>query len=72
MRRRHNTRKRPDEHVVPLLRAALASDAVLVAAGAIRRGEPRRPPLTRSELADRGLTPTFDAHMRAWKGFVSD
>jgi 2,4-dienoyl-CoA reductase-like NADH-dependent reductase (Old Yellow Enzyme family) len=104
---KHNTKKRPDQHALPLFRAALPGDVALVAAGAVwtrsdaeavlGKGasavavgraaianpdwasrmadpawEPRRPPLTHSELGDRGLNPTFASYMRAWKGFVAD
>jgi 2,4-dienoyl-CoA reductase-like NADH-dependent reductase (Old Yellow Enzyme family) len=34
--------------------------------------EPRRPPLSPAELAERGLNPTFIDYMRNWKGFVSE
>jgi 2,4-dienoyl-CoA reductase-like NADH-dependent reductase (Old Yellow Enzyme family) len=33
--------------------------------------EPRRPPLSPAELAERGLSPRFVEYMRRWKGFVS-
>src|SRR5262249_51061861 len=34
--------------------------------------EPRRPPLTPAELAERGLSETFVGYMRRWKGFVAE
>jgi 2,4-dienoyl-CoA reductase-like NADH-dependent reductase (Old Yellow Enzyme family) len=34
--------------------------------------EPRRPPLTRAELEERGLSPQFAEYMKRWKGFVAD
>lgn len=33
--------------------------------------EPKRPPLTPSELVERGLSPPFVEYMRQWKNFVS-
>jgi 2,4-dienoyl-CoA reductase-like NADH-dependent reductase (Old Yellow Enzyme family) len=102
-----NTKKRPDEHPVPLFRGALPADVPLLVAGsvwtradaerlvalgadgiALGRSaianpdwplrarepgwEPRRPPLTPAELAERGLSQTFIQYMRNWKGFVAD
>ena len=34
--------------------------------------QPRRPPFTLAELADRGLNPTFANGMRRWSGFVTE
>ncbi|MFT3770192.1 MAG: NADH:flavin oxidoreductase [Minicystis sp.] len=34
--------------------------------------EPRRPPLTVTELRERGLGEAFAGYMRRWKGFVTD
>jgi len=34
--------------------------------------QPRRPPLTRAELRERGLSDRFATYMRNWKGFVAD
>ena len=34
--------------------------------------EPRRPPLTRAELRDRGLSDAFALYLRNFKGFVAD
>jgi 2,4-dienoyl-CoA reductase-like NADH-dependent reductase (Old Yellow Enzyme family) len=34
--------------------------------------EPRRPPLTRLELQQRGLSDRFATYMKRWKGFVAD
>ncbi|KYF75899.1 oxidoreductase [Sorangium cellulosum] len=34
--------------------------------------EPRRPPLTRAELYERGISETFAVYLRRWKGFVAD
>lgn len=34
--------------------------------------QPRRPPLTRAELHDRGLSEPFALYMRRWKDFVAD
>ena len=34
--------------------------------------EPRRPPLTRAELRERGLSEGFAGYMRRWKDFVAD
>jgi 2,4-dienoyl-CoA reductase-like NADH-dependent reductase (Old Yellow Enzyme family) len=34
--------------------------------------EPRRPPLSRAELHDRGLSEAFAIYLRNWRGFVSD
>ncbi|WP_438001076.1 NADH:flavin oxidoreductase [Sorangium sp. So ce185] len=34
--------------------------------------EPRRPPLTRAELLERGVSETFAGYLRRWKGFVAD
>ncbi len=102
-----NTRKRPEQHPLPLFREAVPREVPLVVAGniwtraeaeamldrgaaavAIGRAaianpdwasrvaepgwEPRRPPLTVAELGERGLSPTFAAYMRNWKGFVAD
>jgi 2,4-dienoyl-CoA reductase-like NADH-dependent reductase (Old Yellow Enzyme family) len=33
---------------------------------------PRRPPLTRAELRERGLSEAFALYLRNWKGFVAD
>ena len=33
--------------------------------------EPKRPPLTRQELLDRGLSSAFVGYMSSWKGFVA-
>jgi len=101
------TRKRPDQHPLPLFREAVPGDVRLVAAGKIwtrddaqrvldlgadvvsigraaianpdwpRRivdpaWQPRRPPLSSAELADRGLAPVFAGYMRRWKGFVAE
>ncbi len=38
---------------------------------AIAGWSPRRPPLTKVELLERGLAPGFVEYMRNWKGFVS-
>jgi 2,4-dienoyl-CoA reductase-like NADH-dependent reductase (Old Yellow Enzyme family) len=62
---------------------ALGADAVAVGRAAIANPDwaaraadaqwrPRRPPLTRAELADRGLAPRFADYMRRWEGFVAD
>jgi 2,4-dienoyl-CoA reductase-like NADH-dependent reductase (Old Yellow Enzyme family) len=40
----------------------------VVAAG----GEPRRPPLTRAELAERAVSPRFAEYLTRWKNFVAD
>jgi 2,4-dienoyl-CoA reductase-like NADH-dependent reductase (Old Yellow Enzyme family) len=40
----------------------------MVAAGA----EPRRPPLTRAELAERAVSPLFAEYLTRWKNFVAD
>jgi 2,4-dienoyl-CoA reductase-like NADH-dependent reductase (Old Yellow Enzyme family) len=100
-----NTTKRPNEHAVPLFRAALPADLPIVVAGKVwTRGdadallekgadaiavgraaianpdwveqdrdgrEPRRPPLNRDELVERGLSPGFVEYMTRWKGFVA-
>ena len=34
--------------------------------------EPRRPPLTPAELAERAVSPAFVAYLRGWKNFVAD
>ncbi len=57
------------------------ADAIAVARAAIAnpdwveqmrdRREPRRPPLTRRELVERGLSPGFVEYMTRWKGFVA-
>ncbi|MBX3155488.1 MAG: NADH:flavin oxidoreductase [Deltaproteobacteria bacterium] len=36
------------------------------------RWEPLRPPVTRTQLADRALSPVFAHYMTRWKGFVAD
>jgi 2,4-dienoyl-CoA reductase-like NADH-dependent reductase (Old Yellow Enzyme family) len=100
-----NTTKRPNEHPVPLFRAALPAELPIVVAGKVwtredadvllekgadaiavgraaianpdwveqvrDRREPRRPPLTRDELVERGLSPGFVEYMTRWKGFVA-
>ena len=101
------TAKRPAEHPIPLLRAALPRDVAVIAAGgiwtpadaraALDRGadlvalgrsaivnpdwpkqaaqpgwEPRRPPLTRAELAERAVSPVFAGYLTRWKNFVAD
>ncbi len=100
------TRKRPEQHPVPLFRSAIPREVPLVACGnvwtredaeavldmgatAVALGraaianpswandatradyQPRRPPLTPEELAERGLSPRFVDYMRNWKGFVA-
>ena len=102
-----NTNKRPEEHAVPLFRAALPEDRAIVVAGTVwtrddadallARGasavalgrsaianpdwplrardaswQPRRPPLTRAELVERGLSAPFAEYMKNWRGFVAD
>ena len=56
--------------VVALGRSAIVNPdwPRVVAAG----GEPRRPPLTRAELADRAVSPRFAEYLTRWKGFVAD
>jgi 2,4-dienoyl-CoA reductase-like NADH-dependent reductase (Old Yellow Enzyme family) len=101
------TKKRPDQHPITVLRAALPKHVPLVACGgiwtradadaALARGadliavaraavanpdwaarvaepgwEPRRPPLTRAELADRAVSPAFAQYLTRWKSFVAD
>ena len=100
------TRKRPEQHAVPLLRAALPRDVAVIACGGVwtaadavalrERGadvvalgraaicnpewpiaartpgwEPRRPPLTRAELAERSISPVFIGYLARWKNFVA-
>jgi 2,4-dienoyl-CoA reductase-like NADH-dependent reductase (Old Yellow Enzyme family) len=56
---------------IALGQAAIANpDWVLRVADAT--WQPRRPPLTLGELAERGLNPTFANSMRRWSGFVAD
>ncbi|HEY0479635.1 MAG TPA: NADH:flavin oxidoreductase [Kofleriaceae bacterium] len=99
------TKKRPDQHAVPLLRAALPRDVAVIACGGLwtaadaialrERGadlvalgraaicnpdwpieartpgwEPKRPPLTRAELAERSVSPVFVGYLTRWKNFV--
>jgi len=33
--------------------------------------EPRRPPLTRAELAERSVSPVFVGYLARWKNFVA-
>lgn len=101
-----NTAKRPTEHPVPLLRAALPREVAVIACGQLwtadeaeallARGadlialgraaicnpewpiaaqqpgwEPKRPPLTRAELAERSISPTFIHYLSHWKNFVA-
>ncbi|HEU4734020.1 MAG TPA: NADH:flavin oxidoreductase [Kofleriaceae bacterium] len=100
------TKKRPDQHPVPLLRAALPPAVCVIACGGIwtaadaiairERGadliaigraaicnpdwpiaartpgwEPRRPPLSPAELAERAVSPVFIGYLRKWKNFVA-
>ena len=100
------TKKRPDQHAVPLLRAALPPEVAVIACGGLwtaadavalrERGadvvalgraaicnpdwpiavrsqgwEPRRPPLTRAELAERQVSPVFIGYLSKWKNFVA-
>ena len=61
---------------------ALGADAVAVGRAGIANPdwpalleagvEPRRPPLSPAELAERALSDKFIAYMRNWKGFVAD
>lgn len=61
---------------------ALGADAVAVGRAAIANPdwpnrlaadlELKRPPLTPAELGERGLSPSFVAFMRGWKGFVAE
>ena len=62
---------------------ARGADAIAIARAAIcnpdwpRRAidpawEPRRPPMTPAELAERALSPEFVQYMRKWKDFVKD
>jgi 2,4-dienoyl-CoA reductase-like NADH-dependent reductase (Old Yellow Enzyme family) len=56
---------------VALGRAAIANpDWPMYVADATWKA--RRPPLTRAELHDRGLSERFALYMRHWKGFVAD
>ena len=100
------TAKRPADHPLTLLRAALPREVAIFAAGKIwtrddaqavlARGAdvvalgraailnpdwprlvadgvaPRRPPLTRAELADRAVSPRFAEYLTRWKDFVAD
>jgi 2,4-dienoyl-CoA reductase-like NADH-dependent reductase (Old Yellow Enzyme family) len=100
------TRKRPDEHPITLVRAALPKSVAVIAAGNIwtyedaalarERGadlvalarpaiinpdwpklakpgwEPRRPPLTRAELAELAVSPAFVVYLRQFKNLVAD
>jgi 2,4-dienoyl-CoA reductase-like NADH-dependent reductase (Old Yellow Enzyme family) len=56
--------------VVALGRAAIANPdwPREVAGGAL----PRRPPLTRAELAARAVSPVFATYLTRWKDFVAD
>jgi 2,4-dienoyl-CoA reductase-like NADH-dependent reductase (Old Yellow Enzyme family) len=100
------TKKRPDQHAVSLLRAALPRDVAVIACGGLwthadaialrERGadmialgraaicnpdwpiasrtpgwEPKRPPITREELADRSVSPVFVGYLSRWKNFVA-
>jgi 2,4-dienoyl-CoA reductase-like NADH-dependent reductase (Old Yellow Enzyme family) len=105
-RAENNTRKRPDQHPIPLVRAAVPKDVAVIASGniwtydeamlALDRGadmvalarpaiinpdwpklvapawEPRRPPLTRAELAELAVSPAFAIYLRHFKGLVAD
>ena len=55
--------------VVALGRSAIANPdwPQLIRAGT----EPRRPPLTRAELADRAVSPRFAEYLTRWKNFVA-
>lgn len=97
------TAKRPDQHLLPLVRAVLPREVALIAAGKIwtradgeavlARGadmialgrsailnpewprhadDPVRPPMTRAELAARGVSPTFATYLTRWKNLVAD
>ena len=101
-----NTKKRPEEHAIPLFRAACGADVPIVVAGSIWTKEqadgllakgadgvalgrsaianpdwpqriadssfvPRKPPMTPSELRERGLSDSFVNYMRRFK-FVAD
>lgn len=101
------TAKRPEEHAVPLVRAALPKDVAVIVAGKIwspseaegmlalgadmialgraailnpdwpalaRQGNEaiKRPPITRLELAARGVSPLFAGYLTKWKGLVAD
>lgn len=60
--------------------AALAKGADMVAIGRAailnpdwpRTGAERRPPMTRAELAERAVSPTFAEYLTRWKNFVAD
>ena len=100
------TKKRPDQHAVPQLRAALPRDVAVIACGGLwtatdaialrERGadivalgraaicnpdwpiaarapgwEPKRPPITRDELAERSISPVFVGYLTRWKNFVA-
>ncbi len=101
------TKKRPEEHPIPLFREAVPAEVPLVVAGhlwtradaegalalgasgvALGRSaignpswpqdiqdpawEPRRPPFTTAELAERAVSPTLARYLSRWKGFVID
>lgn len=101
-----NTKKRPDQHALPLFRAVLPAHVRILAAGGVwtaadaealiargadvvalgraaianpdwpravaERGEaPKRPPLTKEELAARAVSPTFATYLERFKGFVA-
>jgi len=102
-----NTTKRPDQHPVPLLRAALPAGIAVIACGKVwapadaeatlARGadlialgraailnpdwpvraatpgwEPLRPPVTRTQLIERAVSPLFAGYLTRWKGFVAE
>jgi 2,4-dienoyl-CoA reductase-like NADH-dependent reductase (Old Yellow Enzyme family) len=96
------THKRPDEHPIPLVRAAVPADVAVIAAGAmwthadaeaamakgadmvaigraaiVNPDWPRtdglaRTPVTRAQLAEVAVSPTFASYLTHWKNFVAD
>ncbi len=102
-----NTKKRPDQHPIPLLRERLPREVAVIACGALytpadaekvlalgadlialgrsaiinpdwpRQSleagfEPKRPPITRAELAMRAVSPVYAGYLARWKGFIAD
>jgi 2,4-dienoyl-CoA reductase-like NADH-dependent reductase (Old Yellow Enzyme family) len=102
-----HTKKRPEQHALPLFRAAVPAEVRLLVAGEVwTRAEaagvlahggdvvalgrsailnpdwprlavdpawsPLRPPMSRADLANLGVGPTFIDYLKRWKGFVAD
>ena len=64
---RRNTAKRPEEHAIPLFRAAIPADVRIIVAGKIWTR-----PLTPTQLRGLAISDTFVAYLRQFPNMVRD